>query len=108
MAPPFLVGLRVEDRACVVLGGDDEAADKSARLLDAGARLTVVAPALVPRLRDLVDGVHLAYRARAPRADDIDGAFLAVSTARDPDLSAQLYARASAGGVLLCCLDQPA
>ena len=37
--PGFQVSLDVKGRVCVVIGGDDEAADKVQRLLDAGAKV---------------------------------------------------------------------
>ena len=42
--PGFPCTLDVKGYPVLVLGGDEEAADKSQRLLDAGAKVTVIAP----------------------------------------------------------------
>jgi siroheme synthase-like protein len=109
MTEPFLAGLLVDGRRCVVVGGNREAADKAARLVDAGARVRVVAERVEPALAQMAATGALEWCARAVRDEDLEGAFLVVSTPRDEELSARLYARACApGGFLLCCVDQPA
>ena len=40
------INLDVENRPCLVVGGGEEAANKTGRLLDAGAKVTVVSPTL--------------------------------------------------------------
>ena len=42
--PGFQVSLDVMGRLCLVIGGDDEAAEKISRLLEAGANVVVVNP----------------------------------------------------------------
>ena len=49
--PLFQVGLDVAGRSCLIVGGGAEAENKAARLLDAGARLTVVSPTVVRNLQ---------------------------------------------------------
>lgn len=64
----FQVTLNLEGRQCVVIGGDEEAVEKITRLLEAGAKVTVVHPTLHHDLRKLtaseklftVDGVFVA------------------------------------------------
>ena len=47
----FQVTLDFAGRQCMVIGGDEEAAEKVNRLLDAGAKVTVVHPTLHTDLR---------------------------------------------------------
>ncbi|MDH5429287.1 MAG: NAD(P)-dependent oxidoreductase, partial [Nitrospirota bacterium] len=49
----FQATLDLEGRQCVVIGGDEEAVEKITRLLDAGAKVTVVHPTLHVDLRKL-------------------------------------------------------
>lgn len=51
--PGFPISLDVKGWPCLVLGGDEEAAEKTLRLLDAGAKVTVVNPTLNDTLRKL-------------------------------------------------------
>lgn len=106
----FLAGVVVRDRACLVIGGDREAHDKARRLVDAGATVTVVAPALTPAMEDWVraNPSHCGWRARGLEPGDLEPApWVVVSTEPDEALSASLYERAQRERFLLCCVDQP-
>ncbi len=107
--PGFPLTLDVKGRSCVVLGGDDEAADKVQRLLDAGAKVTVVSPTLNDTLRKLTAAAKVIHRVRLFRGQDAEGAFLVINTLRtDEDFSRSLYELALKERFLLCSLDQPA
>lgn len=106
----FPVGLVVADRPCVVVGGDREAFDKSRRLLLAGARVTVIAPAVIPALAAVIGAFEGRARWEARAFVDEDLAprpFLVMCSVRDDALCARLHARSLADGFLLCTLDQP-
>lgn len=105
----FPVGLLVEDRPCLVVGGDREAFDKARRLLAAGARVTVIAPALMPSLEAVIrasDG-RARWEAREFVEADLDPRpFLVMCSVRDEALSSLLHARSLSDGFLLCTIDQ--
>jgi len=106
--PGFPITLDVKGRPCVVLGGDEEAADKVHRLLDAGAKVTVVSPTLNDALRKLAAAAKVIHRVRLFRGQDAEGALLVINTLRtDEDLSRSLYELATKEKFLLCSLDQP-
>ena len=104
----FQVSLDVEGRPCLVVGGGAEAEEKTGRLLDAGARVTVVTPVATPQLVAWArEGDVVLWRRRfAP--GDLEGVHLAVNTVKsDPALSEDLYRRCEAGRILLSAYDQP-
>jgi precorrin-2 dehydrogenase / sirohydrochlorin ferrochelatase len=106
----FPIGLVVEDRRCLVIGGDREAFDKTRRLLAAGARVTIVAPMIVAALEVVVRGS--AGRASWCERHFVDADLdprpaLVMCAVRDEALCARLHARADADGFLLCTVDQP-
>lgn len=101
------VFLRLEDRRCVVVGGDAGAAAKAAACLRVGARLVVVAPTLGPEMAGLVARGGVEHRARAPRRGDLAGAVLAYASTREPDEIAALVAEAERERVLLNVIDVP-
>lgn len=106
--PGFQVSLDVKGRACVVLGGDEEAADKVNRLLESGAKVTVVSPTLNDHLRKLTAAAKILHRVRLFRSTDAQGVFLVVNTLRqDEDFSRSLYELAQQERFLLCAVDQP-
>jgi precorrin-2 dehydrogenase/sirohydrochlorin ferrochelatase len=106
--PGFPITLDVKGRPCVVLGGDEEAADKVHRLLDAGAKVTVVAPTLNDALRKLTAAAKVIHRVRLFRGQDADGVFLVINTLRtDEEFSRSLYELAVKERFLLVSMDQP-
>ena len=69
----FQINLDVQDRACMVIGGEDEAAEKTNRLLEAGARVTVVSPKLNEELKGLAASARILHRGRRFKSSDVDG-----------------------------------
>ena len=104
MHPVFL---RLADRRCVVLGGDEPAAQKALACRRAGAAVTVVAPAVVPALEDEIARGRVAHVARDYRAGDLAGAFVCYASLRDPEEIARVRAEARREHVLLNVPDVP-
>ena len=69
--PMFQVGLDVKGKACLVLGGDAEAEEKSARLLNAGGAVTVVCPELTSQLSVWAADGRLRHHPRHFEVDDL-------------------------------------
>lgn len=67
-AYPIMLHLR--DKPAVVVGGGRVASRKVARLVDAGARVHLISPAIVDALRILVDGGEVAW-SQAPYQRDM-------------------------------------
>ena len=106
--PGLQISLDVKGRSCLVLGGDDEAAEKVQRLLEAGAKVTVVSPTLNDALRKLTASAKVLHRGRLFRAADAEGVVLVINTLRgNPDFSKSLYELAQRERFLLCSTDQP-
>ncbi len=106
--PGLQLSLNVKNRSCLVLGGDDEAADKVQRLLEAGARVTVVHPTLNDVLRKLTASAKILHRGRRFRAADTEGIVLLISTIRDDAaFSASLFELAQKERFHLWSADQP-
>jgi precorrin-2 dehydrogenase/sirohydrochlorin ferrochelatase len=106
--PGFQLSLDVKGRACLILGGDEEAAEKTSRLLAAGAKVTVVNPMLNDALRKLAASAKIIHRGRRYRAADAEGVVLIINTVRDPDLARSLFDQANKERFLLCSSDLPA
>ncbi len=103
----YPIFLRVEGRPCVVIGGGEVAARKVASLCQAGARVTVVSPALDPELAAGAARGDLHHVARPYRRGDLRGAFLAYAATDDEAAHAAIAAEAEAEGVLLNIVDRP-
>jgi len=101
----YPVFLKLAGLPVVVVGGGPVAAHKAAGLLDAGARVTVVAPAIADEARALVDrGAIVHARPFAPA--DLDGARWVVAAAT-PAVNREVAAAAAARGLFVNAVDDP-
>ena len=75
----FPVFLKLEGRPVLVVGAGPVAAGKVRPLVDAGARVTVVAPDVVDAIAAMAPEIAIVRRAFEP--DDVDGAWYVVAAA---------------------------
>ncbi|MBI3979583.1 MAG: bifunctional precorrin-2 dehydrogenase/sirohydrochlorin ferrochelatase [Chloroflexi bacterium] len=113
MKTPFLAALDLAGRACLVVGGGDEATEKTERLLEAGARVTVISPTATEQIDQWAADGRIAYRPRRLAAEEVDDAVagfrFVVNTVRsDPVLSRRLYQCCEERSILISAYDQPA
>jgi precorrin-2 dehydrogenase/sirohydrochlorin ferrochelatase len=105
--PGFQLSLDVKGRSCLVVGGDEEAAEKVQRLLEAGAKVTVISPTLNDQLKKLTASAKILHRVRRFRETDTQGVVLVINTLKDdPDFSRSLLELANKERFLLCSCDQ--
>lgn len=106
--PGFPLVLDVKGWPVVVIGGDEEAAEKTQRLLDSGARVTVISPTLNEPLRRLAASGKIIHRGRFFRDADLEHTILILNTIRgDRDFARMLLAQSREKGVLLWSVDYP-
>jgi precorrin-2 dehydrogenase/sirohydrochlorin ferrochelatase len=103
--PISLVGL--EQQRVVVVGGGDVAARKVAGLMEVGAQITVISPALVPELLLLEATERVAVINRAYRDGDLVAAFLVVAATDDPSVNQAVAHEAEQRGCLVNVVDDP-
>ncbi len=99
--------LALEGARALVIGGDDEAVDKTQRLAAAGARVTVFAETVLPALAGLAARGAIRWYARAFDPDDARGVRVVVLAPRDEALARALQAQARRDGFWLSAIDQP-
>ena len=106
--PGFPLVLDVKGWLVLVIGGAEEASEKSQRLLDSDARVTVISPTLNESLRLLAASGKIIHRGRQFRETDLDHAILILNTIRgDRDFAQMLSAKAREKHVLLWSVDYP-
>jgi precorrin-2 dehydrogenase/sirohydrochlorin ferrochelatase len=86
----YPVFLSLAGRKAVVVGGGRVAERKVLSLLDADADVTVVSPALTPRLLKEKTGGRIAHIARSYRTGDARGAFLVVAATESADVNTKV------------------
>ncbi len=92
----FPTSLRLLGRPTLVVGGGTVAARRARALLDAGARVTLVATVLGEPARALVDAALLTWEARDYDAADLDHCWFAVAASGNPETDARVSADAEA------------
>src|SRR5947199_8323048 len=105
----FQINLDVKDRPCLVVGGGDEATEKTNRLLETGARVTVISPKLSDELKVLAASAKILHRGRRFKRSDVDGGGCRVmNTVKDDQvLVRDLYNLAGQKGFLFWSVDKP-
>ena len=98
----FPVSLLLEGRRCLVVGGGRVAARKAAKLIEVGADLTVVAPAIREQIKAL-SGVNLCER--AVEETDLDGVYLVFAVTDDAALNRRIVDRCRENGILCSAAD---
>ena len=81
MAGYYPIMLRLEGELCLVVGGGPVAERRTRGLLDAGARVRLVAPAVTEGLKRLADEGYITWNRREYREEDLDGVRLCFAAA---------------------------
>ncbi|MEU5783827.1 uroporphyrinogen-III C-methyltransferase [Micromonospora lupini] len=100
-ASPYPLGLRLDGRRVVVVGGGAVATRRVPALLDAGADVLLVAPELTPALQARVDAGRLHWVPRRFVPEDLDGAWL-VQVAIDDQMAAAAVSAVAAERRIFC------
>jgi uroporphyrin-III C-methyltransferase/precorrin-2 dehydrogenase/sirohydrochlorin ferrochelatase len=82
---PYLVGLRLDGRKVVVVGGGSVAQRRLPLLIASGADVHVVSRSATPAV-EAMDGITLSIREY--RDGDLDGAWYAIAATDDPEVNA--------------------
>ncbi|MDQ0632891.1 uroporphyrin-III C-methyltransferase/precorrin-2 dehydrogenase/sirohydrochlorin ferrochelatase [Arthrobacter pascens] len=92
----YPTALRLLGRPVLVVGGGPVAARRAKGLLDAGARVTVVAPVACQALAELSDAGLLSWEPRTYRTEDVDGVWFVQTATGDSAVDAQVSEDAEA------------
>ncbi|MFJ5975805.1 uroporphyrinogen-III C-methyltransferase [Pseudarthrobacter oxydans] len=92
----YPTALRLLGRPVLVVGGGPVAARRAKGLLDAGARVTVVAPVASAALQELADAGLLTWEPRAYLSSDVDGVWFVQTATGDSAVDAKVSADAEA------------
>jgi uroporphyrin-III C-methyltransferase/precorrin-2 dehydrogenase/sirohydrochlorin ferrochelatase len=98
----FPVFLKLEGRRVLVVGAGPVASGKLRSLLDAGARVTVVAPDVVDEIAALSSEIAIERRPFAP--SDLDGVWYVVAAA-PPEVNRAVSTAADARGLFVNAVD---
>ena len=103
----FPVCLRLQGKRVLLVGAGNIADERGQQLVDAGARLRVVAPRVSPALRRLADEGRLELLERAYTSGDVHGQQLVFVATDDRQVSEAVAAEARDLGVWVNAADIP-
>ncbi|MBI1387609.1 MAG: bifunctional precorrin-2 dehydrogenase/sirohydrochlorin ferrochelatase [bacterium] len=103
----YSICLNVKNRRCVVVGGGDVARRKAASLVDCGAVLTVVSPALDPVLEYMAFQKEINWIQREFEENDLEKVFLAVAATDNRDVNRRIGELCNKRGIIVNIVDAP-
>lgn len=103
----YPVNLRLAGRDCLVIGGGAVAGRKAASLLAAGARVTVLSPALTPSLAAFAAAGELVHISEAYRPGAIGNFFIVICATDSAAVNSQAATEARRAGALVNVADDP-
>ncbi|MGH8795041.1 MAG: precorrin-2 dehydrogenase/sirohydrochlorin ferrochelatase family protein, partial [Stackebrandtia sp.] len=92
----YPMGLHLDGRRVLVVGGGNVAHRRVPRLVDEGADVFLVAPRVHTSLRGMAEAGHVRWEAREFHPGDVAGAWLVLAAADDPAVNAEVSALAEA------------
>jgi precorrin-2 dehydrogenase/sirohydrochlorin ferrochelatase len=95
-------------KRCVVIGGGAVAERKVSRLLDCGADVHVVSPAVTEHLAGLAEAGRIRLQQRSVQPSDLAGAFLVFVATNDPAVNRAVAETARGRSSLVNVADDPA
>lgn len=104
----YPIFLDVTDRPVLLVGGGHVGLEKIGKLVDAGARVTVVAPELIPELRAFIDDGRARHIERPFEAGDTAGHWLVMVATDDGAVNRGVADEARANGILVNAADDAA
>lgn len=104
----YPVFLNLEERRCIVIGGGQIAEGKILKLIDSGAKITVISPDATQAIRDAAACGDIELDLRKYQNGDLQGAFLVIAATNDRVVNQGIFEEAEDLGVLLNAVDDPA
>jgi len=101
----FPMFAKLDGRHVVIVGGGEIAAAKLDALLQAGAKVTVVSPAVNSQVSSLVKEGKIEWREKEFAPEDLYGAFLVIAATSVPSVNESVYRASDASGLLCNAVD---
>lgn len=99
--------IKLAGRPCLVVGAGAVAEGKISGLLDAAAKVRVIAPEATEQVKSWAAAGQIEYLARPAEPTDLEGMFLVVAATDSHELHENILAEARRRGVLCNVVDVP-
>jgi len=105
VAAYYPIYLNVCDRKCIVIGGGEVALRKVQILLEYGAEVDVISPALAPELIKLAQDNQISTLTREYKDGDLKKAFVVIAATDSDEINRQVAAEARRRSILINVVD---
>jgi precorrin-2 dehydrogenase/sirohydrochlorin ferrochelatase len=99
--------VNIEDKPCIVIGGGEVGERKVLRLLECGARVTVVSKAVTPALQILQDENRIHCIRAEYEPGQVTGAFLVIGATDQDAVNKKISADCRQEGIMVNIVDDP-
>ncbi len=103
----FPMFLKLDGRPCLVVGAGAVAEQKIQGLIEAGAKVQVVAPRATETVRHLADSGALDWQKRTFDVNDLEGKFLVIVATSSTELNHKVFREAQQREILCNVVDDP-
>ena len=103
----YPVFLDLHGKRCLIIGGGNLAESKIAKLLDAGAKITVDSPKINAGIKTALKQGNLEWLEREYQTGDLAGAFLGIAATNLRAVNQRIFQEAEELGILLNVVDEP-
>lgn len=103
----YPIFLKIESSPCLVVGGGKVAERKVESLLQAGARVTVVAPEVGAAINALAEADQIEWRRQTYRSGEAGDYTLVIAATDSPGVNRSVYRDAMQNRVLVNSVDDP-
>ena len=107
MAKYYPINLALENKRCLVIGAGKIAERKTRRLLECGARVSVVGQAITPGLKALWKKKKIIFKKRKFNFSDLSGACLVIAATSDREMNSAISSYCLKNGILINVVDSP-
>lgn len=104
---PFPMFLKLEGRACLVVGAGTIGEPKIESLLTAGASVRVIAPRVTAAVAEWARASAIVWEAREFNEADLDGVFLVIAATSSRDVNGAIFREAHQRNILCNVVDDP-
>lgn len=102
----YPVCLDLKDKKCIVVGGGEVALRKVKSLVSSQAKVVLISPEIIPKLKELVDKNKITYLNQAYRSDFIKkDTFLVIAATNNKQLNAKIALDAQKLNLLINVVD---
>ena len=103
----FPAFIKLANRPCLVVGAGEIASSKIASLLEAGARVRVVAPLAIEPIQKLASSGSIQWLAREFAANDLAGSLLVIAATSSREVNRAVFLEAQRRNILCNAVDDP-